>query len=100
MKSSPKQPRIPAHSKGRPRVSIFTSHPRTVGETYFEHLGSASHFGGRMIAAGIACLLHGVFPFLFVTTGSQTIRHLHETMITHRSRQRAAPELIDQGAYI
>lgn len=100
MNSSPKQSRIPTHSKGRPRVNIFTSHPSTVGETYFEHLESASRFGGRMIAAGFACFLHGIFPFLFVTTGSKTIRHLHETMITHRSRQRAAPELIDQGAYI
>jgi len=100
MKSSPKRSTIPALSKGHPRVNLFTSHPRTVGETYFEHLGSASHFGTRMIGAGVACLLHGIFPFLFVTTGSKTIRHLHETMITHRSRQRAAPELIDQGAYI
>jgi hypothetical protein len=53
-----------------------------------------------MILAGLACLLHGVFPFLFVTTGSRTIRHLHEVMIAHRSRRRAAPELIDEGAYI
>lgn len=81
-------------------MRLFTQHPQTVGETYFEHLESASTFGWRMIAAGFACLLHGLFPFLFVTTGSKTIRHLHETMITHRSRRRAAPELIDQGAYI
>ncbi len=100
MKSSPKRSTIRALSKGYPRVNLFTSHPRTVGETYFEHLGSASHFGTRMIGVGFACLAHGIFPFLFVTTGSKTIRHLHETMITHRSRQRAAPELIDQGAYI
>ncbi|HVV66085.1 MAG TPA: DUF6356 family protein [Rhizomicrobium sp.] len=78
----------------------FCSHPETVGETYIEHLESASHFGGRMILAGVACLLHGVFPFLFVTTGSRAVRHLHERMITHRARVRAAPELTDQGAYI
>lgn len=71
-----------------------------MGETYFEHLESAGHFGTRMIAAGFACLLHGIFPFLFVTTGSKTVRHLHERMIAHRSRNKAAPELIDQGAYI
>ncbi|MBV8976773.1 MAG: hypothetical protein JOZ13_05275 [Alphaproteobacteria bacterium] len=81
-------------------MNPFTDHPRGVGESYVEHLQSATGFGGRMIVAGCACLLHGVFPFLFVTTGSTTIRHLHETMITHRSRLRAAPELIDQGAYI
>ena len=81
-------------------MTVFTDHPRSVGETYSEHLQSASGFGLRMIAAGLACLAHGVFPFLFVTTGSKTVRHLHERMIAHRSRRAAAPELIDQGAYI
>jgi uncharacterized protein DUF6356 len=78
----------------------FSEHPRSVGETYFEHLQSASFFGSRMIVAGAACMLHGIFPFLFVTTGSKTVKHLHERMITHRTRVKAAPELIDQGAYI
>jgi hypothetical protein len=78
----------------------FSEHPRSVGETYVEHLGSASFFGSRMIVAGCACLLHGLFPFLFVTTGSTTVKHLHERMITHRMPVRAAPELIDIGAYI
>ncbi|HTT98784.1 MAG TPA: DUF6356 family protein [Rhizomicrobium sp.] len=81
-------------------MSIFTKHPASVGETYFEHLETASSFGSRMIVAGAACMLHGIFPFLFVTTGSQTVKHLHERMITHRTRVKAAPELIDQGAYI
>jgi len=81
-------------------MSIFTDHPEAVGETYGEHFVVASSFGSRMIVAGIACMLHGVFPFLFVTTGSKTVRHLHDSMITHRSRKLAAPELIDQGAYI
>jgi hypothetical protein len=81
-------------------VTIFTKHPASVGETYFEHLETAGSFGSRMIVAGAACMLHGIFPFLFVTTGSQTVKHLHERMITHRTRIKAAPELIDQGAYI
>ncbi len=81
-------------------MGIFTRHPASVGETYLEHLESASFFGSRMILAGCACMLHGLFPFLCVTTGSSTVKHLHERMITHRTRLRAAPELIDQGAYI
>jgi hypothetical protein len=81
-------------------LGIFTKHPRSVGESYFQHMASAISFGSRMIAAGCACFLHGLFPFLFVTTGSQTVRHLHDKMITHRSRVRAAPEWADMGAYI
>lgn len=79
---------------------LFILHPKSVGETYLEHMGSAATFGSRMMVAGCACMLHGIFPFLFVTTGSQTVRHLHDRMITHRSRERAAPEWADHGAYI
>ena len=45
-------------------------------------------------------MLHGLFPFLFVKTGSTTVRHLHGEMITHRSRALSAPEWADIGAHI
>jgi len=80
--------------------NLFTDHPRSVGETYSQHLATACSFGARMVAAGGACMLHGVFPFLFVRTGSTTVRHLHDEMITHRSRKLAAPEWADMGAHI
>lgn len=69
-------------------IDVFTQHPASVNETYMEHLGSAWSFGFRMIGAGVACWLHGLFPFLFGTTGSSTIRQLHERMVTHRIRQK------------
>jgi hypothetical protein len=81
-------------------VKLFTEHPRTVGETYTGHMVSAASFGSRMIFAGCACLLHGLFPFILVKTGSTTVRHLHDKMITHRGRERAAPEWADIGAHI
>jgi hypothetical protein len=65
---------------------LFTEHPAAVGETYGEHLVQASSFGTRMILAGLACLVHGLFPFLFVRTGSTAISALHTRMVTHRSR--------------
>lgn len=55
----------------------FTSHPREVGETYFEHMGIASRVGLQMGGAALACFVHAVFPFLFVRTGSATIEKLH-----------------------
>ena len=64
----------------------FTEHPATVGETYAQHFQSALGFSISMIGGGLACLVHAVFPFLFETTGSATIRSLHERMIAHRSR--------------
>ncbi len=62
----------------------FTDHPATVGESYFEHMGTAFSFAGPMLLAGLACALHGIFPFLFRTTGSRTIAGLHDRMVTHR----------------
>jgi hypothetical protein len=78
---------------------LFTDHPRSAGETYLRHLESASSFGLRMILAGLACTIHGVFPFLFVRTGSSAIRALHNDMLDNRRRTEitAEPEL---GAYI
>jgi hypothetical protein len=65
-------------------MSLFTDHPATVGETYFQHMGSASFFGSRMILAGLACMLHGMLPFIFTKTGSQTIELLYQHMVTRR----------------
>jgi hypothetical protein len=55
----------------------FTRHPREVGESYGEHLANAGGFGLRMIAGGLACLVHAVLPFMFVNKGSETVRGLH-----------------------
>ena len=76
------------------RIS-FTEHPATVGETYAEHLRAASGFGMAMVGGGLACLVHALLPFLFVTTGSRTIGTLHERMITNR--RRAAPAVSANG---
>lgn len=65
---------------------LFQAHPASVNETYWQHLGSASRFSLAMILGGLACLVHGVLPFLFVKTGSQTIAGLHDRMIVHRAR--------------
>ncbi|HVO49017.1 MAG TPA: DUF6356 family protein [Steroidobacteraceae bacterium] len=69
---------------------LFTAHPAEVGETYFEHLLRAASFGTRMMFAGGACLIHALFPFLFVKTGSLAIADLHNAMVTNRRRV-AAP---------
>jgi Family of unknown function (DUF6356) len=66
----------------------FTVHPAEVGESYGEHLATATSFGGRMILAGIACMLHGLLPFLFVRTGSRAVSELNAQLV---ARRRAAP---------
>ena len=65
-------------------IRAFTEHPASVGETYTEHLVSAACFGTRMVLAGIACLVHGILPFVCVRTGSRAIAELNERMIANR----------------
>lgn len=62
----------------------FTDHPHSVGETYFQHMGVAFSFGWKMLSTGCACLIHGIFPFLFTTRGKETIEELHRRVVTHR----------------
>jgi hypothetical protein len=66
------------------RANPFTEHPASVGETYLEHLRVAAGFGFEMIAAGFACLVHALLPFLFVRTGSDCILRLHDRMLARR----------------
>lgn len=72
---------------------LFTEHPASVHESYSEHLVMAGGFGAKMIIAGFACVLHGIFPFLFIKTGSKAINELHDTMVTNRQRHRVWAEI-------
>ena len=68
-------------------LAHFTNHPRSVGESYFEHMGTAAAFGTRLLLAGCACVVHALLPFLFTTTASREIALLHERMVANRRRQ-------------
>ncbi|MFM7627228.1 MAG: DUF6356 family protein [Gammaproteobacteria bacterium] len=67
-------------------LRAFTEHPASVGESYFGHLLQASRFGLRMIGAGLACLVHGLLPFLCVTRGSDAMTTLHAEMAARRAK--------------
>lgn len=71
----------------------FTQHPSSVGETYGQHLRSALSFSFSMISGGLACMVHGVFPFLFTNTGSSKIRSLHERMVLNRTRSTSRADM-------
>lgn len=66
---------------------FFVDHPRSVGETYAEHMQVASSFGVRMIVGGLACLVHALLPSLFEKTGSNMIRKLHDRMVVNRTSE-------------
>jgi hypothetical protein len=54
-----------------------TSHLEEANKNYFEHLSGAFLTTRQCFAAGTAALIHGIFPFLFETTASDTIRVIY-----------------------
>ena len=65
---------------------LFRAHPASVGENYFEHMAASFSFGSSMLLASLAALIHGIFPFLFVKTGSTAISRLYDRMVANRVR--------------
>lgn len=63
---------------------LFTDHPASVDESYFEHMRFALGFAGKLALAAGAALVHAVLPFMFEKTASGIIRELHGR-ITNRS---------------
>ena len=59
---------------------LFTDHPRSVGESYTEHMRVALSFAWPLATAAAAALVHAFLPFLFVRTASLTIKSLNERM--------------------
>jgi hypothetical protein len=71
-------------------TNLFTDHPNAVGESYAEHLGEATGIGFAMVVGGLACLIHGLLPFLFVKTGTSVILGLSEKCAQRRRLMAAA----------
>ena len=64
---------------------LFLDHPRSVDESYFEHLLFAGGFAVRLIGAGLAALIHALIPCLFEKTAGNMIMGMH-SKISNRDR--------------
>jgi hypothetical protein len=48
-----------------------------------------------MLLGSLGCFVHGLFPWMCLTRGSDTVRGLHKRMVTHRvASPAAAPEIV------
>jgi hypothetical protein len=66
-------------------------HLEDAKESYAEHLLFALCFGGRMIAGGLAVVIHAIFPAVFETTGSRILCSLYDELQA-RGSTHACPE--------
>ena len=62
------------------------SHLKDINESYFEHMGFAQRCGFRMVLGGLACIVHSIFPNLFVTTASNTMKELDQEIAERKKK--------------
>jgi hypothetical protein len=65
-------------------TKLFTKHPHATGETYIEHQRFAASVGLKLLGAGAAAVIHGVCPFLFVSTAGRCVDTLHGILQSRR----------------
>src|ERR1700712_1238254 len=59
---------------------LFTEPPSSLGETYPEHMRASLSYAVPLLGASLAAFVHAVFPFLFATTASASVKRLYERM--------------------
>lgn len=64
--------------------SHLGDHLKSVDETYFQHMRHALSFTLTMLVTAVACFIHAFLPFLFKSSGSDTILRLHDRMVINR----------------
>ncbi len=57
---------------------VFLQHPRSVNETYVQHMGFAAWFASKLFMAAFAATVHAIFPNCFEKTASGIIAELYQ----------------------
>lgn len=68
---------------------IFLDHPRSVGETYYQHFFAAARYGFKLTAAGMACLIHAAIPSCHRDTASGVVINMARELVDRRKQAAA-----------
>jgi hypothetical protein len=68
--------------------ALFTSHPDSLNESYFQHFSHAMGYSRRLFGASFCAFTHAFLPFLFEKTASSAIKTMYGEMT---SRGATAP---------
>jgi len=49
---------------------LFTDHPRSIDETYWEHMREALTIAAAMYCAFVTQTIHAIFPFIYPPRGT------------------------------
>ena len=58
-------------------LGAFTDHPKSNSRSYLQHFAFAISTSVLLIWTGIVGIIHAIFPFLFKTDTTDTIRYLN-----------------------
>ena len=58
----------------------FTKHPKSVNETYFQHMWQALKISAKLEWLSFCVFIHAVFPFLYKHAGSKGVQKLDSYM--------------------
>lgn len=58
----------------------FMAHPRSVNESYFEHMGAALRYSGTFAFCAFAAFVHAFLPFMFEKTASTIVKKMVANM--------------------
>jgi hypothetical protein len=64
---------------------LFREHPRSLGMSWISHGVGALAIGGRLIGAGMACLIHALIPGVFTQTAGKTVIRMHDHMMSRKA---------------
>ncbi len=68
-------------------MNPFTEHPRSVGETYWQHMAFAFRFSAKCFMAAFYASIHALFPFLCTKSASKIILQLAHKIGPNRIQQ-------------
>jgi len=63
---------------------IFIKHPKSVNETYLQHMRFAAGFAAQLLGAALAALVHAIIPCLFQKTASRMIQNMNAKITNRR----------------
>jgi hypothetical protein len=74
---------------------LFLNHPRSVNETYLQHLAFAGKFSAKLVLAACAALIHALIPCCFEKTASTIVAELYQQTHSRNSEVPATEPPLD-----
>lgn len=67
-------------------IKSFINHPKSINESYFEHLYQAIGISLKLCKTAIIALIHGIFPFICIHSASNNIEDLYKQTKNRRNK--------------